>query len=79
MVIIFLLLRQPLLSTPISEKNNSSGLGRVPEMAATFHGPDQRHQHQVEEDRQREKGVSPVTVPGQQQHEVKEEKKFRSR
>jgi hypothetical protein len=42
-------------------------------MTATFHGPDQRHQHQIEEDRQREKGESPASVPGQQQQEEKEE------
>lgn len=78
MVFIFRLLLQSLLSTLILE-NNSSGLGRVPGMAATFHRPDQRHQHEVEEDRQREKGESPVSVPGQQQQEVKEEKQFRRR
>ncbi len=50
-------------------------------MAATFQHrpPDQRYQHQVEEDRQREKGESPVSVPGQQQQEGKEEKQFRRR
>ncbi len=46
-------------------------------MTATFHGPNQRHQYQVEEDRQREKRESPVSVPGQQ--EGKEEEEFRRR
>jgi hypothetical protein len=48
-------------------------------MAETFHGPDKRHQHapkhQVEEDRQRKKGESPVSVPGQQRSNNKKEKK----
>jgi hypothetical protein len=81
MVIICLLLRQRvnLNYQHIFLKNNSSGLGRVPGMAATFQPrpPDQRYQHQVEEDRQPEKGESPVSVPGQP--EGKEEKQFRRR
>jgi hypothetical protein len=45
MVIIFLLLRQRvnLNYQHIFLKNNSSGLGRVPGMAATFHRSDQKH------------------------------------
>ncbi len=81
MVIIFLYDYVNLYYQHLFLKNNSSGLGRVPGMAATFqHRPsDQRHQHQVEEDRQREKKESPVSVPGHQQQEGKEEKQFRRR
>ncbi|EFX74962.1 hypothetical protein DAPPUDRAFT_108389 [Daphnia pulex] len=67
------------LSVVKEQQQSRCGLGRVPEMAEMFHGPVKRHQHapkhQVEEDRQRKKGESPVSVPGQQRSNNKKEKK----